>query len=414
MADHPRQGKSRYEWQATLLLAVGFGLVALDRWIIAPLLPVMRTELHLTYQDEGNIVGVIGISWGVFSIVFGRLSDALGRKRILVPAVILFSILCGFTGLASGVGMLLALRLLMGATEGAYTPVAVATVAEASSARRRGLNQGFMMSTFPLFGLGFGPIIATQLLEVVPSWRWVFLVVAVPGLVVAYLILRLIREPAHLSAVRPTDRVPVQWGKALQARNVVVGMLAMCACMMGVFTLSALMPSYLIDQLQLTVPQVGFVMSAIGFGGFFGEFMLAGLSDLIGRRPAAVLAFVAAAVILYFFSRVGAQPWLLFGLLFVCTFFCFGLLALLAGPIASEAVPPTLIASAIGLVAGIAEIFGGGVGPVVGGYMAQKHGIASMLTVALAGLVAGAVISVFLRETAPRLTGAMAKEPLRT
>ena len=421
MVDHPKRWDSAYEWKATLLLALGFGLVALDRWIIAPLIPVMSAELHLNYQDAGNAIGVIAISWGVFAIIFGRVSDSLGRKKILVPAVILFSILCGLTGMSTGIMMLLALRVLMGTTEGAYTPVAVATVAEASSARRRGLNQGFMMSTFPLFGLGFGPIIATQLLAVVPSWRWVFAVVAIPGLIVAFLIWRIIREPAHLAAApgAPPQAPPealkveppkVKWSEALKAHNVIVATLAMLTCMVGVFTLSGLMSSYLTDGLHMNLQQVGLVMSALGFGGFFGEFMLCGASDYIGRRWSAVLAFVLAAGALYLFSRTGPEPWTLFALLFVCTFFCFGLLALLSGPVATEAVPPMLTASAIGLVAGVAEIFGGGLGPVMGGTLAQRYGIASMLTLALGALVVGAVISLFLKETAPRLTGAAQEE----
>ena len=405
MIDRPDRCSSGYEWQATLLLALGFGLVALDRWIVVPLWSLIAHDLHLDYQDQGNVVGVLALAWGVFAIVFGRVSDGLGRRRVLVPAVFLFSILCGLTGLSSGLGMLIALRVLMGTTEGAYAPAAVAAVAEASRARRRGLNQGFMLSTFPLFGLGFGPILATQLLGVLPSWRWVFLVVSLPGLLVAWLLFRLIREPSHLAAGRAAHAERLHWTGAL-SHNVVVGVLATCACMVGVFTLSGMMSSYLTDAVHLSLVQMGFVTSAIGFGGFFGEFMLAGASDYIGRRWAAVGAFVIAFATLLVFARTGAHLWALFALLFVCTFFCFGLLALFTGPIASEAVPPALTASAIGLVSGIGEIFGGGVGPALGGYVAQHYGIASMLNVALAGLAAGALLSLLLRETAPRLRGA--------
>ncbi|HEX4023324.1 MAG TPA: MFS transporter [Steroidobacteraceae bacterium] len=416
MIDHPDRRGSGYEWQATLLLALGFGLVALDRWIVVPLWPLIAHDLHLNYQDQGTVVGVLALAWGVFAVIFGRVSDGLGRRRVLIPAVILFSVLCGLTGVSAGLGMLIALRVLMGSTEGAFTPAAVAAVAEASRDERRGLNQGFMLSTFPLFGLGFGPILATQLLSVLPSWRWIFLVVALPGLIVAFLVFRLIREPSHLSAAEPQSAagaVPaatIRWTQALGRHNVIVGVLATCACMVGVFTLSGMISSYLTDAVHLSLAQMGFVTSAIGFGGFFGEFMLPGLSDYIGRRWAAVLAFVLAFAALFVFSRTGQQLWTLFALLFICTFFCFGLLALYTGPVASEAVPPALIASAIGLVSGIGEIFGGGVGPALGGYVAQHYGIARMLNVAMAGLAAGALLSLFLRETAPRFTSASRKE----
>jgi hypothetical protein len=57
-----------YEWKAVTLLTLGFGLVGLDRWIIAPLFPSMMKDLNLNYQDMNNIVGALGLSWGIFAI----------------------------------------------------------------------------------------------------------------------------------------------------------------------------------------------------------------------------------------------------------------------------------------------------------------------------------------------------------
>ncbi|MGA2564319.1 MAG: MFS transporter, partial [Steroidobacteraceae bacterium] len=84
-----------YECKAVTLLALGFGLVGLDRWIIAPLFPAMMQELHLNYQDLGSVVGVLGIAWGVFAVIGGGLSDRLGRRRVLIPSILGFSVLSG-------------------------------------------------------------------------------------------------------------------------------------------------------------------------------------------------------------------------------------------------------------------------------------------------------------------------------
>lgn len=59
----PREHDIRYERSAVLLLALGFGLVGLDRWIISPLFPSMMKDLGLNYQDLGNIVGALGLAW---------------------------------------------------------------------------------------------------------------------------------------------------------------------------------------------------------------------------------------------------------------------------------------------------------------------------------------------------------------
>jgi len=95
--------------------------------------------------------------------------------------------------------------------------------------------------------------------------------------------------------------------------------------MTGVFVLSAVMPNYLVDYLKLTGPQMGFVTSAIGFGGALGQFGLLTVSDFIGRRTTTMLSFIVAAVFLWFFIHTGgANLPMLFGLLFVAAMFNFG------------------------------------------------------------------------------------------
>src|SRR5580700_5978438 len=83
---------SSYEWKAVLTLSLAFGLVGLDRFILPPLFPAMMKDLDLNYQDLGNLVGALGIAWGVSAVVIGGLSDRLGRRRVLVPAVVVFSL----------------------------------------------------------------------------------------------------------------------------------------------------------------------------------------------------------------------------------------------------------------------------------------------------------------------------------
>jgi len=397
----PNGSNGSYEWKAVTLLSLGFGLVGLDRWIIAPLFPFMMRDLHLGYQALGNLIAVLGLCWGFSAIITGAISDRIGRRKILIPAIVLFSLLSGLSGLATGLVSLLFIRSIMGVTEGSFCPASVAATADASRPSRRGLNQGLQLSTFALFGLGFGPILATQLLLVVPSWRWVFVLVAIPGLLIAYLLYVVIREPEHVRE-QASAAEEHRWAEVVQSRNVVLAMLALLCAMTGVFVLGAMMPNYLLDYLRLTAQQMGFVMSAIGFGGFLGQFAVAGLSDICGRKVVAIFSFIAACILLIAFIETGPHPFRLFTLLFLLAFACFGLLALFTGPVATEAVPASLISSSIGIVSGTGEIFGGGVAPSLAGYIAEHYGIQNTLQLALAGLIAGTFVCLFLKETAPR------------
>lgn len=141
----PPSLSSHYEAKAVGLLGIGFRLLALDRWSLATLFPSISKDLHLNYQDLGNLSGILAIAWGVTAIFMGRAADRLGWRKVLLPAIIGFSLMAGFAGLATGFTALYLMRLLMGVFEGAYTPVSIAATTEASKPERRGLNVGIQL-----------------------------------------------------------------------------------------------------------------------------------------------------------------------------------------------------------------------------------------------------------------------------
>ena len=400
-----RSWDTSYEWRTVALLGIGFGLVGLDRWVIATLFPVMAADLALPEGEIGRLAGILGILWGVFAIFSGRLSDAIGHRKVLIPAILLFSLMSGFSGMVQSLVALVWIRAIMGAMEGTYCPTSFTATAAASKPERRGFNQGLQQSGFALMGFALGPIIANQLLDVT-SWRNVFWICAIPGFVVGVLLYFHLREPrdTQAGALIGATHAGGSWLEVLKARNIVVCMLALLCAMACVFVLGAMVPVYLTNALGLTRDQVSFVASALGFGGFFGQFGWPGLSDRFGRKPLAILGFIGASASVYWFAATGAAVVPLFVALFVCSFFCLGNVALITGPIATESAPRGLISAAIGVVVGAGEIFGGGVAPYIAGEVTDRYGLPSALNVALTGVVLGIVVCFFLRETAPKLT----------
>ena len=402
-----------YEWKTVALLGVGFGLVGLDRWIIASLFPAMAMDLGLPEGEIGRLAGILGILWGVFAIFSGRLSDAIGHRKVLIPAIVLFSLMSGFSGLVQGLVTLVWIRAIMGAMEGTYCPTSFTAVAAASKPERRGFNQGLQQSGFALMGFALGPIIATQLLNVVPSWRWVFWICAIPGFIVGALLYFHLREPkdTQAGALIGATQASGAWLDVLKTPNIVVSMVALLCAMACVFVLGAMVPVYLTNALQLGATDVGLVASALGFGGFFGQFGWPGLSDRFGRKPLAILGFIGATISVWWFASLEASVVPLFVALFVCSFFCLGNVALITGPIATESAPRGLISAAIGVVVGAGEIFGGGVAPIIAGSVTDRYGLPSSLNVALIGVALGIFVCLFLRETAPSKTAAAATQP---
>lgn len=392
-----------YEWKIILILSLTFGLVGLDRFILPVLFPSMMGELGLTYEDLGNLVGILAVFWGISAFAMGFLSDRVGRRKVLVPAVVIFSLMSAFSGMVSGLVGLLVIRAVMGIAEGPVASTGVAVAVEASHPKRRGMNNGIFQCMISLMGNAVGPIIATQLL-LVTSWRNVFMLVGIPGIIMAIVMWLVVREPVTVASTSAAPKPT--FGQLFAHRNVPLAMLTLMCAMGGVFVMGAMMPNYLIDYLKLSPQDMGYVTSAIGFGGCIGQFAMPAVSDFLGRKVTTLISYVLAAIFTYLFAGTGAESLgTLFWLLFFAALFNFSALSILAGPVAAEAAPIGMVASVAGLVIGAGEVFGGGVAPAIAGRIAQSTGIQNVFTFAIAGLVVGFVIALFLKETAPRKTG---------
>lgn len=403
-----------YEWKAVALLSIGFGLVGIDRFMIMPLFPIMVHERHFDYQDLGYIAGALAVAWGFSSIFMGNLSDRIGHRKVIIPAMLVFSLLCGASGFASSLGTLILIRVLMGLSEGAYTPVAIIATIDASKPSRHGFNVGLQQTMMPLLGLGLSPILVTQLLKVV-SWHWIFALASVPGFIVAYLLFRVLRDSDAKTAAKHTgthDASRHKWSDVLQYRNIPLNIIGMFCWVTNLVILPAFLPSYLTENLHLSIEQMGFVLSAIGFGGASGALLMPSLSDRLGRKPVMILSVLGAFAFLALLTQCDANPTKLFAYLFMTLFFIFALITLTVGPISAESVPATLMTTASGLVIGVGEVFGGGIAPALAGYVAKHFGIEHAMYFALAALVVGFAVAMSLKETAPGRTSRMAPAQL--
>jgi predicted MFS family arabinose efflux permease len=358
--------------------------------------PTIARDLGLGYGDIGTITGVLALAWGIAALVMGNLSDRIGHRPVLVGSLVAFSLLIGGSGLAAGVTGLVVVRAAMGFADGAYTPASIAATVRASPPERHGGNVGLQQTMLVLFGLGLSPLLVGFLLREGVDWRYIFLIFTAPGLLVAWLIWKIV-PPAES---RPARRAALQdWRAVLAFRNIRLLMGGMFCWLTCLIVTSAFLPSYLIDHLKLGDAQMGMVMSAIGFGAVTGTILLSMLSDRMGRKPVMVLSAVGALAGLVILGTIGAQPLTLFACLFAIHFFNNALITLTVGPIAIETVPPALMTTASGIVIAAGELLGGGLAPMLGGWAAQAWGIEHILWLPVAAMAVGVVLCLGLTET---------------
>ncbi|MGZ0003265.1 MFS transporter [Burkholderia gladioli] len=270
----------------------------------------------------------------------------------------------------------------------------------ASKPSRVGLNIGLQQMAQPLVGLGLGPIVAVGLLKVLPSWHFVFAAVAVPGLLLAAVMVKVLRDPARVAETPRNE--PHEWRAVALHGAVRVNMAAMLCYLTCVITLSAFMPSYLTDYLRLNLDQMGLVLTGQGVGSLVGMVIIPALSDRFGRKPMLIAALLVQLAALCVLRTIGAEPVKLFAALFVITFMNSGAIAITVGPLTSAAVPARLAASATGLVVGVGEIVGGAFAPAAAGALAHAMGIAVIPVIALVATAAGAaIVALGVREPGP-------------
>ncbi|HYZ22682.1 MAG TPA: MFS transporter, partial [Rhodopila sp.] len=199
-------------------------LAALDQTIVATALPAIAASLGEVERVSWIVVSYL-VANTIAAPVYGRLGDAIGRKRMMFVALFVFvaaSILCALSG---SILALTAARLLQGAGGGGLMTLSQALIAESVPPRQRGRYQGYLSGMYASAAT-FGPVAGGYLTQ---HWGWhsVFLVNLPLGLLAALLVLRL---PAHPSTAHPSTRGPIRfdvWGTILFAGFIAPILLAM-------------------------------------------------------------------------------------------------------------------------------------------------------------------------------------------
>jgi MFS family permease len=399
----------KYETRLIWVLTVTFGFVFLDRNAASFLMPFIANDLHFNNSQVGLVASALSFTWAVAAFLGGAYSDRTGnRKTFLLIAVVAFS-LCSFaSGLAVSFATLFSTRLLMGLAEGPILPIAQSLVAIESTAARRGNNMGVMQN----FGSNLlGSFVAPLVLVAIATtfnWRWAFYLSGVPGLIMAVLIAKYVRQPsapvAPMGSALPTDaplaETSMGYREMLLHRNMWLCML-MAIFMVAWMVLGwAFLPLFYIKVRQIGNGQMSVLMSVLGLSAAFFSFVVPALSDRFGRRPVIVLfnfiGLLVPLAALYFQGSL-----FVLGALIFIGWSASGTFPLFMGTVPSETIPARYVATSLGMVVGLGEILGGVSAPAIAGRAADRFGLQAPIVIMAVCAIVGTCLAFFLRETAP-------------
>lgn len=391
-----------YQFLLVFLLSLNFGIVFFDRQALNALMPFVQPELQLSDTQIGLLAAGLSFSWAIAAFFVGKLSDTLGKRKILlIIATIAFSLCSFLSGIATSFVFLFAARLLMGAAEGGVMPISHAMVASEVDPKRRGLAQGVAQNLGSnLLGSFLAPVVLVAFATAF-SWREAFYLAAIPGLLSAALIWFLLREPdmpKANAAQEAGEKLGVM--DALKVPNmwicVVVGVL-----MVGHFVITwAFMPNYLVQTKGLDPTTMSWVMGSLGIAAAIYSIVISGLSDIIGRKPVmVVLPFLSVL------GPLGAMyfdgPAVALAAIFFVGWAVNGIFPIFMATIPSETFRPVHHATVLGLAMASCEVLGGVFGPIVAGVLNDALGGNSFLWLMMGLAVVSGFVAMGLKETAP-------------
>ena len=209
-----RSGTPR-AWPVVWVLFAATVLSYLDRGVIAVLSPGIKADLNITDVEISLVKGLsFALFFAVAGLPIGWLVDRRNRRNIIIVGVLFWSLMTASCGLAPNFHWLLVARMGVGVGEACLVPAAYSIIADYFAPQRRARAMAVMNGGAGIGGSGSGIVGGALLLylgtsSVLPSvihlahWRIVFLFFALPGPLVALLLLT-VREPARVEiAARP-------------------------------------------------------------------------------------------------------------------------------------------------------------------------------------------------------------------
>lgn len=406
-----------YELTVLLLLGLAYGFAYFDRMAMTFLGPYVQAEMQLSNEQLGWLGSGLSLTWALGAYFVGRWSDLVGkRKPFLLAALVIFSFASVMSGLAWSFGSLLASRIVMGAAEGPFLPICLAIMVAASAESRKGLNAAVVQNVFgSIIGTALAPIVLVAIAEAY-DWRVAFYLSGAPGLVLALLIWRFIKEPdaaprpvGEPSTPRPSfGALLLREGREVRllmaTRNIALCSLVSIFAVGTVVVGSIFMPLYLDGPRDIAPETWSRMMSVLGFSPAVGAVTAGLLSEKVGRKPALVLFCLLMAIAPATLLWVDGTPVLLAALMFV-SWMGLGSFPLFMGVIPAETLGRLRAATAMGAVVAVGEIFGGFALPPITGRLADSFSLDVALYVQLGLALVAGLIAMLVAETNPRITG---------
>ncbi len=197
-------GDDRSRWIALVALCAGFLMIILDQTIVNVALPSIQNDLHFSQSNLAWVVNAYLIAFGGLLLLVGRLGDLIGRRRIFLAGLALFTTASMLCGLSQSQGLLIGARFVQG-IGGAMTSAVIlgmiVTMFPQPHEQAKAISvYSFVASAGGALGLLLGGVITQGI-----NWHWIFFVNLPIGIATAIAAVRLLPDDRGIGLDRGAD-----------------------------------------------------------------------------------------------------------------------------------------------------------------------------------------------------------------
>ncbi|MEC1969399.1 MFS transporter [Bacillus cereus] len=395
-------GKVKEISKRKLLGIAGLGWLfdAMDVGMLSFVMVALQKDWGLTSQEMGWIGSINSIGMAVGALIFGILSDKIGRKSVFIITLLLFSIGSGLTALTTTLAMFLVLRFVIGMGLGGELPVASTLVSESVEAHERGKIVVLLES----FWAGGWLIAALISYFVIPKYGWEVAMVlsAVPALYALYLRWNLPDSPRFQKVEkRPSviENIKSVWSGEYRKATIMLWILWFCVVFSyyGVFLW---LPSVMVLKGFSLIKSFQYVL-IMTLAQLPGYFTAAWFIERLGRKFVLVTYLIGTACSAYLFGVADSLTVLIVAGMLL-SFFNLGAWGALYA-YTPEQYPTVIRGTGAGMAAAFGRI-GGILGPLLVGYLVASEASLSLIFTIFCGSILIGVFAVVIlgQETKQR------------
>jgi EmrB/QacA subfamily drug resistance transporter len=165
----------RRRWLALVVICFGQLMIVLDSTIVNVALPVIQRDLHFSQANLTWVVNAYVITFGSFLLLAGRAGDLIGRKRVFLAGVVVFTVASVLCGLSYDAATLIAARFLQG-LGGALSAGVILALIVTGFPKPNERAQAMSVFTFVIAGGGSLGLLAGGMLTQMINWHWIFFI----------------------------------------------------------------------------------------------------------------------------------------------------------------------------------------------------------------------------------------------